>query len=69
MGLGLDILGLSETGWTVKATNRFLVKAAVGISVGGGRIDAKFDAKGKYVAVGGAMFGLGVGAGGQFSAS
>ncbi len=66
MGLGTDIMGLSTTGWEVKASTKLLIKAAVGISIGGGNLTAKFSAKGKPVFVSGPCFGLGVGAGGEF---
>jgi hypothetical protein len=61
-----DVLGLSETGWTVKSTNKFLLRAAAGLSIGGGRIEAAFSAPGQIVGITGLAFGLGVGAGGAF---
>ncbi|MFO7640500.1 MAG: hypothetical protein R6X17_04310 [Candidatus Competibacteraceae bacterium] len=67
MSLTTDILGLSETGWTVKSTNRFLIKAAPGIAVGGGHIEAEFVANGKPVGISGRVIGYGVGAGVSFS--
>lgn len=67
MSLVTDILGLSETGWTVKSTNKFLIKAAPGIAVGLGHIEAELVANGKPVGISGQVIGIGVGAGGSFS--
>ncbi len=66
MSAFLDALGFADTGWKVISVAKAAVRAAVGISVGGARVDAKFDANGTTVTLAGTGFGLGLGGGAGF---
>src|SRR5256885_6312454 len=58
----------SETGWKVGDVFKFLLKAAPGIAVGGGTIEAHLDAKGTPVVWKGFGIGLGLGLGASATA-
>ena len=59
---------LEPTGWEVKGANKLLWRAAVGISVGGGRIEAGFKTSaGQNIVVSGLASGTGLGGGGDMN--